>query len=98
MADVGGRHAKQAKDALVEELSREFGRVVARIRDHWNDVPVRELASEAEAAVEAAERGVDQTASDLLEGACGRSAWSQALSDYERAWSRVFGSLGERRN
>lgn len=98
MADVGGRHAQQARDALVEELSREFGRIVARIRDHWNDTPVREIGSDAEARIEAAERSVDRTAADLLEGACPRSAWSQALSDYESAWARVFDSLGERRN
>ena len=98
MLDVSSRNANRAVDALMDELSREFGLMVARIRDHWNDAPVRNLASDSAAVIEAAEQAIDRTASDLLKGACGRSTWSEALSEYELAWSRVFDSLGDRRN
>ena len=98
MPNLTSRNATRAAHTLMDELTQEFGQIVARIRDHWNDVPVRDLASDTFAVIEAAEQTVDRTANDLLKGVCGRSNWSEALSEYELAWSRVFDSLGDRRN
>ncbi len=81
---------------LLDELSHEFGMMVHRLRDQWNDAPGREAASADQ--IEAAQLTVDRTASAMLEGACGRADWSLALSEYEKAWAQVFDSLGDRRN
>ena len=91
-------HREPTGGVLLDELSREFAGVVGRIQRHWSDAPVANVAEGIEALVEAAERDVDRSASDLLEGRARRSQWSEALLGYEQAWARVFESLGDRRN
>ena len=83
---------------LLDELSREFAGVVRRIQGHWSRAPVANVAKGVEALVEAAERNVDRSGSELVCGRAQRSQWRKALLSYEQAWAKVFESLGERRN
>ena len=73
----------------VENLSREFGKVAERVQSelagHFD------LLSDNDwAAVDRAERVVDECAEDLRLGRGDRTIWLVALESYESAWTDVL--------
>ena len=89
----------QARDERVlAHLSGELLRVAERIQVEMRELPYGAITPEAMAQIETAEQVVDAKALDLQRGVGELVAWKQALANYETAWFKVIGSLGERKN
>ena len=89
----------QVEDGVIlENLSEEFRQVAERIQEELRGFSFGSIEPGVLAQVEAAEQVVDERALDLQRGVGERMAWQTALSEYETAWLKVLGSLGERKN
>ena len=73
------------------QLGQELSAVINRVRQAFGPIPMGEAASRPQ--VPRAEQALERVAGRLLCGEVDRSAWQQALRQYECMWMTLLDEL-----